>query len=128
MEAKEANSSGKVIVAIPPPADRRFKAWRRLVTGVDTSRHNGYAFAGEFLPAGRKAELPVGAYVLIYDVVGTNRHNKPVVVLAQVTAEGRLVAVEDDAGKVAAVGEDWVLDLRDRVAQFFKYTVTCFEK
>ena len=56
----------KVIVGIPEPVDRRKKSWRKHLTNVDTTKTNGYAFDGNWLRAGERAELPVGALVMCY--------------------------------------------------------------
>lgn len=42
----------------------KYKHWSKLVTGVDTSRADGYAFAGEFLTFGREHMVPKNSIVI----------------------------------------------------------------
>jgi len=100
----------KVIVSIPKPGDTRWKAWRKLLTGVDKEKTNGYAFLGEFLSPGRKAEVPVGSYILIYDEIGSARHHRPEVSVQHVEADGTMTEV------LSTIGKSWALDIRDEVA------------
>ena len=105
-----------VKVRIPSPRDSRFKAWARLITGVDRYRKDGYAFQGPWLSRGRLDELPALALVLLYDEVGSRRHHQPEVEVLQVQGDGSLAQVEDDRGPLRAEDRDWALLLRDRVA------------
>ena len=54
----------KKIVRIPGSLDDRKKTWRKLLTQVDKTKANGYAFIGNWLRAGERAELVVGSFVL----------------------------------------------------------------
>jgi len=105
-----------VKVRVPSPKDHRFKSWARLITGVDRSRKDGYAFQGPWLSRGRLDELPALALVLLYDEVGSRRHHQPEVEVLQVQGDGSLAQVEDDRGPLRAEDRDWALLLRDRVA------------
>ncbi len=107
----------KVIFDVPAPKDRRWKFWRKAIDAVNTSVSNGYAFDGRFLAPGRKAELPIGTFVLIYDEVGNRRYHAPEVALYDLSASGHLEPVRDDQGVVRAEGASWALELRDRVAR-----------
>ena len=107
----------KVIFDVPAPKDRRWKFWRKAIDAVNTSVSNGYAFGGRFLAPGRKAELPIGTFVLTYDEVGNRRYHDPDVALYQISASGHLEPVRDDQGVVRAEGASWALELRDRVAR-----------
>ena len=42
----------------------KYKHWAKLVTSVDTSKTNGYAFSGEFLTATAEHKIPVGSVVV----------------------------------------------------------------
>ena len=42
----------------------KYKHWSKLVTGVDTTKTNGYAFQGEFLNFNAQHKLPVGSIVV----------------------------------------------------------------
>lgn len=101
----------KVKITVPRAKEDRFKPpWAKIVTGVDRSKTNGYAFEGKFLRRGLLAEVPVGSIILIYDVVGTWKHHKPEVDVYQVTETGDLKLVLSDEGW------DWALSIRDDVA------------
>ena len=99
------------IIAVVPAADRwGHRHWARHVTSVDTTKTNGFAFDGEWLRVGGKAELPVGAIVLAYSEAGGRRKPCPIAKLFRLAANGDFeVAAE-------AQGEDWALDLRDKAA------------
>ena len=43
---------------------RKYKRWAKLVTAVDTSKTNGYAFAGDFLRVEAEHKIPVGSIVI----------------------------------------------------------------
>src|SRR5690606_35181967 len=60
----------KVIVNIPSARDNRKKNWAKVLESVDTTKPNGYAFLGNWLRRGERAELTVGSYVLTYDEPG----------------------------------------------------------
>ena len=42
----------------------KYKHWSKLVTSVDTSKTNGYAFGGDFLTVTAEHKLPVGSVVV----------------------------------------------------------------
>jgi hypothetical protein len=42
----------------------KYKHWAKLVTAVDASKTNGYAFAGDFLSVGAEHMIPVGSIVV----------------------------------------------------------------
>lgn len=42
----------------------RYKHWAKLVTSIDTSKANGYAFVGEFLNINTEHKVPVGSIVV----------------------------------------------------------------
>ncbi len=104
----------KVVVNIPVAQDERWKTWRKVLVGVDVSKTNGFAFTGEFVPAGRKVELSVGSYLLLYDEVGSARYHYPDVKVCRVETDRVLVEV------LKASGASWALDLRDEVAKLFE--------
>jgi len=101
----------KVIVDVPAQRDRRWKSWAKSIKEVDQSRTNGYAFVGEFLTRGRKAELEVGGLVLLYDEIGSRKHRRPEVRVLRVEENGALSTV------LEAHGWSWALELRDKVAE-----------
>ena len=102
------------IIEIPASVDNRFKSWRKHIKKIDKSHQDGYAFCGEFLVCDRKctrkAELPVGELVLIYDEVGSVKRHEPEVSVHRVAANGLSEPL------VTATGASWALDIRDDVA------------
>ncbi len=103
----------KEIIKVPETLDRRKKTWRKLLQEVDVSRTNGYAFVGDWLRAGEKAELEVGSYILSYDEAGSMKNWYPVVRVHEVTAEGteEVFSWEGDVGS-----KGWALEVRDGIA------------
>jgi hypothetical protein len=77
----------KKIVMIPETLDRRKKTWRKHLERVDKEKTNGYAFVGNWLQAGERAELKIGSFILCYDEAGSMKNWYPVVRLFRV---GRL--------------------------------------
>jgi len=103
----------KKIVMVPETLDDRKKSWRKLLTQVDKEQSNGYAFIGEWLRAGERAELEVGSFIICYDEVGSRKYTCPVVRLFKV--------VENDLEEVfrweGRYGErSWALAVRDDIA------------
>ena len=43
---------------------RKYKHWAKLVTGIDTTKTNGYAFQGEFLNIDREHKVSVGSIIV----------------------------------------------------------------
>ena len=103
-----------MIVEIPAVFDIRHKAWAKHVTKVDTRLQSGYAFGGRFLTMGAKADLPEGAYVLVYEERGSMKRWDAHVDLYRV-AEGAL----QPTGVRAQVpmGRMWALEVRDAVTK-----------
>lgn len=103
----------KAIVEIPAKKDDRKKSWAKALESVDTSQSNGYAFVGNWIRRGEKAELPIGSYVLTYDEPGSMKNWYPEVVLYRVTEDGLEMAHEykGDYGE-----RSWALSVRDDIA------------
>jgi len=99
------------IVLIHPIGDRRFKQWVKVVTGVDTTIPNGYAFQGSFINFDRKAELAVGTFLLYFGMQGSRRFQRPCVALREVTHDGLETLYERDG-----LDQAWALDVRDDIA------------
>ena len=105
------NNTERRIVVIRPIGDRRFKQWVKVVTGVDTTIPNGYAFQGSFIGFDRKAELPVGTFLLYFGMEGSRRFQRPCVALREVTHDGLETLYERDD-----LDRSWALDVRDDIA------------
>jgi hypothetical protein len=50
-------------------------SWFKLVTSVDRSKRDGYAFGGEFIKAGVEIDLPVGSIILEKEPTGSVKNN-----------------------------------------------------
>ncbi len=84
---------------------RKYKHWAKLVTSVDTTKSNGYAFNGEFLDVKRQHKVPVGG--IIVWVCDTNLVASRITVDGPVTvAEGTYNRMADFVDAVAAVMDE----------------------
>ncbi len=95
-------------------AARRTKHWIKQLTGVDTTKQDGFAFEGQFRDFEETVEVPVGAMFLSYieDTRGSGRVDGRFVTL-WVAREENLEVVQTwtlDAGR------GWALKIRDQVA------------
>lgn len=111
----------KIICKVPYPTDDRHKNWAKLVTAVDVTKTNGYAFEGPWLKRGQLAELPVGGVVLLYDEVGSRKNHEPWVTIHVVGPSGfKLDADYKLVSTQSARGLDWALKLRDTAAKLLE--------
>jgi hypothetical protein len=103
----------KKIVRIPETLDERKKTWRKLLTQVDKTKANGYAFIGNWLRAGERAELEVGSFVLCYDEPGSAKNWYPLVRLFKVVENGweEVYRWKGDTRE-----RSWALAVRDEIA------------
>jgi len=104
----------KKIVMIPETLDGRKKSWRKLLTQVDKTKANGYAFVGEWLRAGERAELEVGSFIFCYDEAGSMKNWYPVVRMFKVGVENDLEEVYRWEGNARECS--WALAVRDEIA------------
>ena len=104
----------KKIVMVPETLDGRKKSWRKLLTQVDKTKATGYAFVGEWLRAGARAELEVGSFIFCYDEAGSMKNWYPVVRMFKVGVENDLEEVYRWEGN--ARERDWALAVRDEIA------------
>lgn len=103
----------KVIVGVPKSEDTRKKSWRKELVNVDKSQSNGYAFIGNWLKGGERAELEVGSYILAYDEPGSMKHWSPHVRLFKVMLNGELEKIFDWEGE--SQEKSWALAVRDEI-------------
>lgn len=103
----------KKIVMIPETLDRRKKTWRKHLERVDKEKTNGYAFIGEWLRAGERAELGIGSFILCYDEAGSMKNWYPVVRMFKVVENG-LEEVHHWEGDIHE--RSWALAVRDDIA------------
>ena len=106
----------KKIVMIPGTLDDRKKTWRKLLTQVDKTKANGYAFIGNWLRAGERAELKVGSFILCYDESGSMKNWYPVVRLFKVGVENENGLQEVYRWKGDYGERSWALAVRDEIA------------
>jgi len=105
----------KKIVMIPETLDGRKKTWRKHLGSVDKTKANGYAFVGNWLQAGERAELEVGSFILCYDELGSMKNWYPVVRLFKVVENGD--GLEEVFYWKGGYGErSWALAVRDEIA------------
>ena len=105
----------KKIVMIPETLDGRKKTWRKHLERVDKEKTNGYAFIGNWLRVGERAELEVGSFILCYDEPGSMKNWYPVVRLFKVVENGNgLEEVYCWEGDVHECS--WALAVRDEIA------------
>jgi hypothetical protein len=112
METKNLNTE-KVRIILPCSKDKR-KSWRKILTGIDKNKNNGYAFLGDFVYTFKDIiELPLGTYLMVYDEVGSV-HYSPKVYVYRVDGEFQLTEL------FCSYSWNWALDLRDEVAKLFE--------
>ena len=104
----------KKIVMIPGTMDDRHKCWRKLLEKVDKNQSNGFAFIGDWLRAGERAELEIGSIILAYDVVGSRKNWRPVVRVLKVGLETDLEEIFRWEGNFRE--RSWALAVRDDIA------------
>lgn len=104
----------KKIIMIPKSLDDRHKCWRKVLTHVDKNQSNGFAFIGDWLRAGERAELEIGSIILAYDVVGSRKNWRPVVRLLKVGMENDLEEIFRWEGDFRE--RSWALAVRDDIA------------
>ncbi len=105
-------STSPVTVAIEVPlvGDERRKHWAKVVTNVDQSKSDGWAYDGEFIADGGIQDVEAPSVLLVYGEHGskTNPHS-----------EARVYIVNTDATlslRETATGRAWARTLRDTVA------------
>ena len=106
----------KKIVMIPETLDERKKTWRKLLADVDKTKTNGYAFVGEWLRAGERAELEVGSFILCYDEAGSMKNWRPVVRLFKVLENGLEDLEEVFHWEGNFRERSWALAVRDEIS------------
>lgn len=108
------DSKMKTIIDLEKYGDSRFKNWAKILTSVDTSKSNGYCFEGEFIQMGRKHELEIGSFILIYTESGSRNYHSPCVQLYKVNNDSNL---EHLYSKNCPSMNGWALEVRDNIAK-----------
>jgi len=114
-------STARHIITLPEWQDsktamRRNRPWIKILTGVDTTKSDGYAFIGEFAQFGQIVELDEGAYVMVvipHWSSGGRLYDRTVT-LYQVR-DGELATVETWCVEVE---RGWALAIRDKIAAY----------
>ncbi len=104
------NSPVMVAIEVPLVGDERRKHWAKVVTNVDQSKSDGWAYDGEFIADGGIQDVEAPSVLLVYGERGsrTNPHS-----------EARVYIVNTDATlslRETATGRAWARTLRDTVA------------
>ena len=99
-----------VAIDVPLVGDGRRKHWAKVVSNVDQSKSDGWAFDGEFIADGGIQDIEAPSVLLVYGERGsrTNPHS-----------EARVYVVNTDATlslRETATGRAWARTLRDTVA------------
>jgi hypothetical protein len=86
----------------------RGKEWWKKLTNLDTTKSNGYAFEGEFLPNDvgvKDLNLQEGDILIFYSDFGSIKYHEPKVVIGKITKfENKDVIIEEVA---EVYGYDW---------------------
>jgi len=99
-----------VPIEVPLLGDDRRRHWAKLVTGVDTSKATGWAYAGEFVLDGGVQDLPAGGLLLVYGERGSAQNPRPEAALYTIGPDSTLTL------EAVASGRAWARTLRDRAA------------
>ena len=99
-----------VAIEVPLVGDERRKHWAKVVTNVDQSKSDGWAYDGEFIADGGIQDVEAPSVLLVYGERGsrTNPHS-----------EARVYIVNTDATlslRETATGRAWARTLRDTIA------------
>ncbi len=99
-----------VAIEVPLVGDERRKHWAKVVTNVDQSKSDGWAYDGEFIADGGIQDVEAPSVLLVYGERGsrTNPHS-----------EARVYVVNTDATlslRETSTGRAWARTLRDTVA------------
>jgi hypothetical protein len=63
------------------------RSWLKLVTAVDITKKDGFAFSGEFLPLGKETDVPVGAIVVEKEPINSVKNRAYIANVYQVVLE-----------------------------------------
>jgi hypothetical protein len=93
--------------------DHRFSSWVKWVDGVDTTKSNGWAFIGEFVPDGTIEFEPRSAVLLCAAVSGSAKYHHTYYRVITMTPDGELHPTDiiDSDEK-----RGWALRMRDDVS------------
>lgn len=95
---------------------RKGKQWAKIITGIDSTQSNGYAFQGEFLPKNGQSELAPGTIILTVGHRGSWKNGcLEAEILKVTTNEDHLEVVENYTDY-----RNEVIDIRDKFLELLK--------
>ncbi|HSM01930.1 MAG TPA: hypothetical protein VK960_05770 [Acidimicrobiia bacterium] len=101
-------------VEVPLVGDARLKNWAKIVTHVDPTGSDGWAYDGDFIAAGGIQDVPIPSVLLVYGERGSRDSPR---------AEARVYLVNPDATlslHATASGRAWARTLRDPVIELLE--------
>jgi len=119
---KKMTGKVKIIVSSARCDPRKEKLYARVITGVDPTKTNGYAFEGEFIPLDTEVELPVGALVMRVGFEGSRKNGVSTARLWRVTPEGLEELSPKKGNPETYYGAGWnyrrqFITIRDTIAE-----------
>jgi hypothetical protein len=113
-EKKALNLLDALVAATGRHQDHRFRPWARLVTGVDKTKTDGYAFIGGFVKEGTvEVELKPKVFIVMTSE-GSAKYQTKYYTVVVMDAQGNLT--KTDIATDESKGQGWALRLRDDVA------------
>ncbi|MBT8212884.1 MAG: hypothetical protein KJN71_07035 [Acidimicrobiia bacterium] len=103
-----------VAVEIPMLGDARRRHWAKVVTFVDVSKSNGWAFEGDFIADGGVQDVESGSVVLVYGERGSRGTPHSMAAVFTANPDGTL------SRHLEAEGRAWARTLRDEVAELLE--------
>jgi hypothetical protein len=94
--------------------DHRFQSWCKEVTGIDSTKQDGYCFVGEFVRQGTVEVTLRPTLYLVMTQEGSMRFHHATYRLVEMDAEGNLTPTDL---YTTSAKPGWALRLRERVAE-----------
>lgn len=110
-------SSPVVAVEIPQLGDARLRHWAKVVSFVDVSKSDGWAFEGEFIADGGIQDVPAGSVILVYGEKGSRGSPNSLAAAFIANADGTLSRHAESSGRA------WARTIRDEVAELLERDV-----
>lgn len=105
------DSEAIVAIEVPQLGDERRKNWAKVVSAVDDTKSDGWAYAGEFIATGGIQDVTAPCVLLVYGERGSRAN-------PQMEARAYLVNTDGTLSQRAgATGRAWARTLRDQVAE-----------
>ena len=96
--------------------DGRFKRWAKILTNVDLSKKNGYAFEGKFIRFYGNVELEEGDILMLYEEEGSRKYHSLLIRL-YIVKNGELEEIYSH--KCDSI-YGWALEVRDEIAKILE--------